>query len=296
MATTTPNFGWPVPTSTDLVKDGATAIEALGDSIDASLLDLKGGTTGQVLSKNSNTDMDFTWVTDAAGDITGVTAGTGISGGGTSGTVTVTNSMATAIDAKGDLVAGTAADTFARLGVGTDGQVLTADSAEATGLKWATAAGGGMTLLSTTTLSGGTTTISSISGSYKKLIAVINALSMSTDQTTVLMRFNSDSGNNYDSSSWDGSGNMVLDGYIYLMGNVDNATSVNGMEITIPDYANTNSYKYCYFIGSGIRGVDVPARYQSTGHWASTSAISSISFIANTGTIDAGTVYLYGVN
>jgi hypothetical protein len=62
MATTTPNFGWVVPTSTDLVKDGATAIETLGDSIDASLLDLKGGTTGQVLSKNSGTDMDFTWI------------------------------------------------------------------------------------------------------------------------------------------------------------------------------------------------------------------------------------------
>jgi hypothetical protein len=89
--------------------------------------------------------MDFTWVTDAAGDITGVTAGTGISGGGTSGTVTVTNSMATAIDAKGDLVPGTGADTFARLAVGADGTVLTADSAEATGLKWATAASGGST-------------------------------------------------------------------------------------------------------------------------------------------------------
>lgn len=61
MATTTPNFGWSVPTSTDLVKDGATAIETLGDAIDASLLDLKGGTTGQLLSKNSATDMDFTW-------------------------------------------------------------------------------------------------------------------------------------------------------------------------------------------------------------------------------------------
>lgn len=62
MATTTPNFGWTVPTSTDLVKDGATAIETLGDAIDASLLDLKGGTTGQVLAKNSGTDMDFTWI------------------------------------------------------------------------------------------------------------------------------------------------------------------------------------------------------------------------------------------
>jgi hypothetical protein len=62
MATTTPNFGWVVPTSTDLVKDGATAIETLGDSVDASMADLKGGTTGQVLSKNSNTDMDFTWI------------------------------------------------------------------------------------------------------------------------------------------------------------------------------------------------------------------------------------------
>jgi hypothetical protein len=89
MATTTPNFGWPVPTSTDLVKDGATAIEALGDSIDASLVDLKGGTTGQVLSKTSNTDMDFTWVTDPGGDITNVSVTSPITGGGSSGSVTI---------------------------------------------------------------------------------------------------------------------------------------------------------------------------------------------------------------
>lgn len=70
MATTTPNFSWPVPTSTDLVKDGATAIESLGDAIDASLLDLKGGTTGQALLKASGTDMDFTWATPVSGGIT----------------------------------------------------------------------------------------------------------------------------------------------------------------------------------------------------------------------------------
>jgi hypothetical protein len=72
----------------------------------------------------------------ATGDIEGVTAGTGISGGGTSGTVTITNSMATEIDAKGDLVVGTAADTFARLAVGTDGHTLVADSGAATGLAY----------------------------------------------------------------------------------------------------------------------------------------------------------------
>jgi hypothetical protein len=84
------------------------------------------------------------WVASGAtGDIEGVTAGVGISGGGTSGTVTVTNSMATAIDAKGDLVVGTGADTFSKLTVGANGTTLVADSAETTGLKWVTASGGG---------------------------------------------------------------------------------------------------------------------------------------------------------
>ena len=79
-----------------------------------------------------------------AADINAVTAGTGITGGGTSGTVTVTNSMATAIDAKGDLVVGTGADTFSRLAVAsTAGYLLSVDSGETTGLKWAAPAAGG---------------------------------------------------------------------------------------------------------------------------------------------------------
>jgi hypothetical protein len=89
MATTTTNFGWDIPQSTDLVKDGATAIAALGQDIDTALVDLKGGTTGQILAKASNTDLDYSWITNDVGDITAVTAGTGITGGGTSGAVTV---------------------------------------------------------------------------------------------------------------------------------------------------------------------------------------------------------------
>jgi hypothetical protein len=137
MANPTTNFGWVMPTATDLVTDLPADFAVFGQAVDTSMADLKGGTTGQILSKASNTDMDFTWTAANPGDITGVTAGTGISGGGTSGDVTVTNSMATAIDAKGDLIAGTAADTFARLAVGTNGQTLVADSTASTGLKWA---------------------------------------------------------------------------------------------------------------------------------------------------------------
>lgn len=115
---TTPNFNWSTPDNTGLVKNGALDIRTLGNSIDASLVDLKGGTTGQVLAKASNTDMDFTWATDASGI------------------------PATIFDAKGDIIAATAADTASRLAVGTNGQVLTADSTAATGLKWATASSG----------------------------------------------------------------------------------------------------------------------------------------------------------
>jgi hypothetical protein len=64
---TTPNFNWSTPDNTGLVKNGALDIRTLGNAIDASLVDLKGGTTGQVLAKASNTDMDFSWTTAGAG-------------------------------------------------------------------------------------------------------------------------------------------------------------------------------------------------------------------------------------
>ena len=156
MATTTPNFGWSVPTSTDLVKDGATAIETLGDSIDASLVDLKGGTTGQALVKNSNTDMDFVWSSI---------------------------DPLTILDAKGDLISATAADTPARLAVGTNGQVLMADSTTSTGLKWGAAAAGALSKITSATFS----SVGSVSfandtftSTYKDYLVLVDITSCST--------------------------------------------------------------------------------------------------------------------
>jgi hypothetical protein len=104
-----------MPTSTDLVTDLPADFETFGQAVDTSLADLKGGTTGQVLAKASNTNMDFTWV--AQDD---------------------SNAIQNAIvDAKGDIIAATAADTPARLAVGANGTVLTANSSTATGLEYA---------------------------------------------------------------------------------------------------------------------------------------------------------------
>ena len=88
MANPTTNFNWQMPTSSDLVTDLPADFEVFGQAVDTALVDLKGGTTGQILTKASNTDMDFTWSSEA-GDISAVTAGTGLSGGGTSGAVTL---------------------------------------------------------------------------------------------------------------------------------------------------------------------------------------------------------------
>jgi hypothetical protein len=136
MSNPTTPFSWQMPTATDLVTDLPADFEVFGQAVATSMADLLGGTSGQILAKNSNTDMDFVWVANDVGDITAVTAGTGISGGGTSGAVTVTNSMATAMTTKGDLVPATGSGAFARLAAGANNLYLVADSTAATGLKY----------------------------------------------------------------------------------------------------------------------------------------------------------------
>ena len=328
MANTT-NFGWETPDDTDLVKDGAAAIRTLGSSIDTSLVDLKGGTTGQVLSKATNTDMDFTWV--AQDD---------------------SNAIQNAIvDAKGDLIAATAADTPARLGVGANGTVLTADSAEATGLKWATPASGmtnpmtttgdiiysssgstpdrlgigstgnvltvaggvpswaapasgGMTLLSTTSMSGsGTITVSSISSSYNSLYVLIDGWKGSGG-SEIFLRINSDTTSpNYTA--------IVATGNTSL---TDNSTRTpyykksSLMQLSYATPASSSAGSTTMFFPNYKSGNRKTFNWQSTyadasnsytdnffGAWNNTSAINELSFYPGGGTWGGGTIYIYGV-
>jgi len=116
MANPTTNFGWVMPTATNLVTDLPADFDVFGQAVDTDFVDLKGGTTGQVLSKTSGTDLAYTWIDPAASPLT----------------------------TKGDLYG--YSTLAARIPIGTNDQVLTADSAEATGLKWAAVGGGGKVL------------------------------------------------------------------------------------------------------------------------------------------------------
>jgi len=99
----------------------------------------------------------------------------------------------TIVDAKGDIIAATAADTVARLAVGTNGQVLTAASGQATGLQWATPSAGGMTEISTVVPNATSVDFSSIPGTYKQLLLVWHGIKISEDTSQFDIRFNSDS-------------------------------------------------------------------------------------------------------
>lgn len=260
MATTTPNYGWTVPTSTDLVKDGATAIETLGDAVDATVY------------ANANAAI-----------------------------------AKTIVDAKGDIIAATAADTVSRLAVGSNDQVLTADSSTATGLKWATASSGGMTSIATGTLSGTTVTLSSISASYKNLVLVLRDFYTASSEK-INIRFNNDTTSNlhmnggfyvnYDGSQVNAAINVGsrLDATLIA---VRNADSNNFLSMTVNDYANTATVKSGFIDNSYVwtsGGTTNRMNDINKFTYNSSSAINRIDILANGASFSGGTYILYGVS
>jgi hypothetical protein len=279
MATTT-NFGWTTPDDTDLVKDGAAAIRTLGSSIDTSLVDLKGGTTGQVLSKTSGTDMDFTWITDATG---------------------MSNPMTTT----GDVIYSSSGSTPDRLGIGTAGQVLKVNSG-ATAPEWGSLGGQNFTLLNAggTTLSGtASRTVSGITG-VDQLLVVLEGATMTNSGSRFGFRLNGVTTSTYVNSrmehGWASTynagnyqGNTYTTTYIEAGKNSGVNTSECFASLTIFGISTAGKKPYIVLGGARPDG--------NTGHTTVAgsnifdgSAITSVTAFSNGGNWTAGTIYVYG--
>jgi hypothetical protein len=282
MSNPTTPFSWQMPTATDLVTDLPADFEVFGQAVATSMADLLGGTSGQVLAKNSNTDMDFVWV--AQDDSNAI--------------------QNTIVDAKGDLIGATAADTPARLGVGTNGQVLTADSTAATGLAWATPTSGSMTVIASGSLptGSGTLSLTSISGAYTHLQFHCIAWNGSGNNT-LITRLNGDTGANY---------GYVNEGFTLgtvrtqgLVGQTsfnliaaDSAVSGNNKNITIidiPFYTNATTGKVMNSMTGFLDSGSARALVNTNGYYyGANAAVTQLDFIYGSNWA-GGTYVLYGV-
>ena len=203
----------------------------------------------------------------------------------------------TLLDAKGDLIAAVAADTPARLGVGTNGQVLTADSTASTGLAWATAASGSMTQLASGTLSGTSVSLTSISQSYKDLKLVVTELNATNAMISI--RTNTNTASNYVYLFMrDNGGTSLLSGlanpYINTGGSATANTGKSSNVITFNNYAQSTSLIPIQFVGisKGLTNIA-----QGFGFWNGTlAAITSIQIEAQGDAMSGGSYVLYGVN
>lgn len=322
MANTT-NYNWATPDNTDLVKDGAAAIRTLGNSIDTTTKALNPETTlGDIAyrssTSNTNTRLPIgsngqilgvsagvpAWINNDQGDITEVQAGTGISvASGTGPIPVVTNTVATAYDAKGDLIVGTGADTFSKLSVGTNGYTLVADSSETTGLKWAAAAAGGsLTLLSTTTLTSTSNSITIAPTGYVNLLVLFREVRAASNNGTFFGRFNADTGTNHTYGQW----------RKYMGGAGDFQVPQNQSSFEITNQLGTSSAYQSALSGSmdvfrvndtskiafecrvlNFNDSSQAGWYHTFGNYNASAAITNLTLIGSQNL--SGTVYIYGV-
>ena len=204
----------------------------------------------------------------------------------------------TIVDAKGDLIAATAADTPARLAVGANDTVLTADSSTATGLKWATSAAGGMTLLSTTTLSGASVTVSSINQTYNSLYITMEGATNATANGSLQIRPNDNAVANY--AGFDGAPTSATpfqrsSSAIRTNENSLRTSANNYLLCIIYNYANSTYNKPFEFLGSYDSDTGGERMMWSGGFTYNDGAITSIKFQNISGSFLTGTVKIYGV-
>jgi hypothetical protein len=288
MANTT-NYNWETPDDTDLVKDGAAAIRTLGNSVDTTTKALNPETTlGDIAYRSATSNTNTRLAIGSAGQVLTVAAGV---------PSWASPSDQTPLTTKGDVFTFSTVD--ARLGVGANGTVLTADSAETTGLKWAAPAS--WTLDSTTTLSGASTSIN-LSAGYKAFhIYCVNY--QFTNDAYGYVRFNSNTGSVY---RWYGlslTGTTANAAYYansdtaFFLSNAQPAESGNQNNhfyMQLYNMDSTTAHKQFLISDKSLSNGAEKRIANAGGFFESTTAITTIQIFTND-TWSGGTVLVYGV-
>lgn len=313
MSNPTTPFGWQMPTATDLVTDLPADFEVFGQAVATSMADLLGGTTGQVLSKTTNADMDFTWVSANPGDITSVGVTAPITGGGTSGDVTIgiqdgttaqkgavqlenstssTSTTTAAVPASvksaydlangaipktlttttGDTIYASAANTPARLGIGSTGQVLTVAGGVPT---WAAPAGGGKVKQVVFASTNTTVVIASVTQTNSGLTATITP---TANTSKILVIFNQSlavmRGSNVEQKSltnlYRGATNIFGEVQTNIQAATGSGTTIlngavaSGTYLDSPATTSATTYKTMCSVGSTTSGGEVDCQYNNS--------------------------------
>ena len=207
---------------------------------------------------------------------------------------------ASPLTTKGDLYGFSTLD--ARIPIGTNNQVLTADSAQALGLKWATpTASASMTLLSTTNITATTEiSVTGISQDYTSLFILIQNYKSGTDNTTVTVRFNADTSSNYCYSiagTVSGANTGVSSVDIFGGAGMDNTNNSSCTVISLPFYTSTAATKTGTVCTTLKNNEGNTITREGGFGYIESSAISSFQWRNGAYNWAAqGTIKIYGVN